>query len=255
MVKVSFYTDFYFYFRFQTNYSCCCLPLNLRSYAQLNYGKVFFQIYYLFLIDFPDKLDLWHSIILFSASIPICHWSMFGFLDRPEPWPSINLFVRFLPPIQQPPSISSLFIWPRYNWGTIYGSACHWLNPCCWKFIDEDTNSLNWHNNYSTMTYIYNFKLIRLVVPVHALQCPTILDFKPCFINSSPPWRPKNLPHLISPQRPMLILIAAWGGACVGGASLKHGHCTDDNDCVNYLKVSGVNGGLKRTKWSKVQWY
>ena len=39
MVKVSFYTDFYFYFRFQTNYSCCCLPLNLRSYAQLNYGN------------------------------------------------------------------------------------------------------------------------------------------------------------------------------------------------------------------------
>ena len=169
MVKVSFYTDFYFYFRFQTNYSCCCLPLNLRSTQLWNFSlheKVFFQICNLLLIDFPDKLDLWHSIILFSASIPICHWSMFGFLDRPEPWPSINLFVRFLPPIQQPPSISSLFIWPRYNWGAIYGYACHWLNPCCWKFIDEDTNS-NWHNNYSTMTYIYNFKLMGLVVPVH----------------------------------------------------------------------------------------
>ena len=42
------------------------------------------------LIDFLDKLEFfWREIILFSASITICQRSMFGFLDRPEPGPSI----------------------------------------------------------------------------------------------------------------------------------------------------------------------
>ena len=41
-------------------------------------------------LDFLDKLDFFlHQIFLFSASITICQRSMFGFLHRPEPRPSI----------------------------------------------------------------------------------------------------------------------------------------------------------------------